>query len=293
MYPDSMSVRTRMKEGKKENHLKVCNPGWFSSPGQCFVHPLYNNVIVYFLSITQIFQYIQGVSREKTNMNKDALQQPYLDGIGGKMDFCQLQPNMHQSRSARSMWQLEILKESVTSSLAATPMPRWVCGCLRTGPARRCQPERTLQLGPAPQRSCNSPTRGTQQKDLPTSHQYASLFDASSIPSNANDLLHVGSDLGVWWLVDLVPVNSYFNLFVEAEYDHGVLQISVGRSVAHQHLLQVRHWMQMAKLERYASGTYPYRWLTCGFTPKEFIQFRNVLSSLVSPWPQKGSWAIS
>lgn len=34
-------------------------------------------------------------------------------------------------------------------------------------------------------------------------------------------------------------------------------------------------------------GTHPYRWLTCGFTPKEFIQFRNVLSSRVSPRPQR------
>lgn len=57
-----MGTSTRMKE-KKEKNLKVCNPGCFSSLGQRFVHPFHNNVIIYFLSITQIFQYIQSVSR--------------------------------------------------------------------------------------------------------------------------------------------------------------------------------------------------------------------------------------
>lgn len=67
------------------------------------------------------------------------------------------------------------------------------------------------------------------------------LFHISSIKRNGIDLLHVGSHLGVRWLVDLVPVNKHFDLFVEAEYDHAVLQISVGRGVADCHSLEVRY----------------------------------------------------
>lgn len=42
-------------------------------------------------------------------------------------------------------------------------------------------------------------------------------------------LLHVGSQLGVWWLVDLVPLNRHFNLLIELQYDNGILQISRGQ----------------------------------------------------------------
>lgn len=80
-----------------------------------------------------------------------------------------------------------------------------------------------------------------ETKHQQTSHQHSSLCDARSILVNAADLLHVGSDLGVWWLVDLTPVNRHFNLFVEAEYDHAVLQISVSRGVARYHSFEVRY----------------------------------------------------
>lgn len=45
-------------------YLKAWNLGWFSSLCQCFVYPFYNDVIIYFLSFTQFFQYIQGISTE-------------------------------------------------------------------------------------------------------------------------------------------------------------------------------------------------------------------------------------
>lgn len=39
-------------------------------------------------------------------------------------------------------------------------------------------------------------------------------------------LLHVGSQFGVRWLVDLVPINGNFYLVIELKYDDGILQIS-------------------------------------------------------------------
>ena len=36
-------------------------------------------------------------------------------------------------------------------------------------------------------------------------------------------LFHVGSQFGVRWFVDLVPVNGHFNFLIELKDDHGVL----------------------------------------------------------------------
>lgn len=39
-------------------------------------------------------------------------------------------------------------------------------------------------------------------------------------------LLHVGSQFGVRWLVDFVPINRNLDLVIELKYDNGILQIS-------------------------------------------------------------------
>lgn len=45
-------------------------------------------------------------------------------------------------------------------------------------------------------------------------------------------LLHVGSQFGIRWLVDLVPINRHFYLVIELKYDNGILQISRGQGCA-------------------------------------------------------------
>lgn len=61
-------------------------------------------------------------------------------------------------------------------------------------------------------------------------------------------LLHVGSQFGVRWLVDLVPINGNFYLVIELKYDDGILQISRGQGcvlILLRQLLQgyVRLWV--------------------------------------------------
>lgn len=52
-------------------------------------------------------------------------------------------------------------------------------------------------------------------------------------------LLHVGSQLRVRWLVDLVvPINRHFNLLIELKDDQGILQVSTRQVFdTHQHYI--------------------------------------------------------
>lgn len=49
-------------ENKEEAYLKAWNLGWFSSFCQSLVHPIYNDVIICFLPVAQVLQYIQCIS---------------------------------------------------------------------------------------------------------------------------------------------------------------------------------------------------------------------------------------
>ena len=47
---------------KKQADLKARNLGWFSSFCQSLVHPIYDDVVIYFLPVAQVLQYIQCIS---------------------------------------------------------------------------------------------------------------------------------------------------------------------------------------------------------------------------------------
>lgn len=116
----------------------------------------------------------------------------------------------------------------LTFSLAATPVPESGWRCHRSGPARRCQRGRTWPTCPDPPHNYNSPTRGIKQSAWwrRSEQCFSSSAAAGQMARNLVHLLHDGSQLGVRWLVHLVPLNRNFNLLVKLKDDYGILEVA-------------------------------------------------------------------
>lgn len=101
------------------------------------------------------------------------------------------------------------------------------------------------------------------------------------------DLFHVGSQCSVRWPVYFPVVHRDLDPLIQLKNDQGIYQVAVKKKERKNNTEFNQQWNKRMINEHSKNVNkrekYRYRWLTYGVTPKEFIQFRNVLSSLDSP----------